>query len=59
MYFIPSEFLNANNFLLSLSDIEKVKKYAMDELSSHSIDMILDWQIAELWIVKSRVSKVI
>jgi len=32
----------------SLRDFTKVRKYVMDELSSHDIDTIIDWEIAEL-----------
>lgn len=32
----------------SLSNFTKVKKYVMDEYSSHDIDTMLDWQIAEV-----------
>ena len=34
-----------------LSQFSKVKKYVMDEISSHDIDTMLDWKIAEV-IVK-------
>jgi len=36
-----------------LNKFSKVKKYVMDELSSHDIDTILDWKIAEI-IANSR-----
>jgi N-acylneuraminate cytidylyltransferase len=32
----------------SLSDFTQVKKYVMDEFSSHDIDDIMDWKIAEI-----------
>lgn len=31
----------------SLSEFTKVKKYVMDEISSHDIDTMLDWNVAE------------
>ncbi|NEV92734.1 acylneuraminate cytidylyltransferase family protein [Psychroflexus sp. YR1-1] len=31
----------------SISDFTKVKKYVMDEVSSHDIDTMLDWKIAK------------
>jgi N-acylneuraminate cytidylyltransferase len=32
----------------TISQFTKVKKYVMDEISSHDIDSILDWQLAEI-----------
>lgn len=32
----------------SLANFDKVKKYVMDEYSSHDIDTLFDWKIAEL-----------
>lgn len=41
--------INVNSLKRSqISDFSKVVKYQMDELSSHDIDSILDWKIAEL-----------
>lgn len=34
----------------SLSEFTKVKKYVMDEMSSHDIDTMLDWKLAELLV---------
>ena len=34
----------------TLSEFTKVKKFVMDEYSSHDIDTMLDWQLAELLI---------
>jgi N-acylneuraminate cytidylyltransferase len=33
-----------------LTELSKVRKYEMDELSSHDIDSMLDWSLAELLI---------
>ena len=32
----------------SLANFDKVKKYVMDEYSSHDIDTLFDWKIAEM-----------
>src|SRR5690606_4404975 len=32
---------------MPISEFTKVKKYVMDETSSHDIDTMLDWQLAE------------
>lgn len=32
----------------SIGEFKKVKKYVMDEVSSHDIDTIIDWKFAEL-----------
>lgn len=34
----------------SIIDFEKIKKYTMDEFTSHDIDTILDWKLAEILI---------
>ena len=33
----------------------KVRKYVMDEISSHDIDTLLDWEVGEL--IKSQLVK--
>lgn len=33
--------------LFNFSSFEKIKKYSMDELSSHDIDTLFDWKLAE------------
>ena len=43
--------INVNSLkTTSLTDFTKVKKYVMDEISSHDIDTIFDWKLAELII---------
>lgn len=37
-----------------MNEFTKVKKYVMDETSSHDIDTMLDWSIAELLIKKNK-----
>lgn len=45
--------INAESLLRSkIADFTKVKKYVMDEVSSHDIDTRLDWLIAETIIEK-------
>lgn len=34
----------------SISDFDKVVKYEMDEFSSHDIDTVLDWRVAEILV---------
>jgi N-acylneuraminate cytidylyltransferase len=41
----------------SLSEFTFVKKYLMDEISSHDIDSSLDWKIAEV-IVNDRFTNI-
>ncbi|MEB2778415.1 acylneuraminate cytidylyltransferase family protein [Algoriphagus sp. D3-2-R+10] len=38
----------------TISNFIKVKKFVMNETSSHDIDTLLDWQIAELLYLKSQ-----
>ncbi len=40
----------------TIQDFIKVKKYEMDEISSHDIDTLLDWKIAQL-IIKNHDTK--
>jgi len=41
--------INTNSLKsMAMSEFTKVKKYEMDELSSHDIDTILDWEIANV-----------
>lgn len=35
-----------------IQDFVKVRKYEMDEISSHDIDTVLDWEIAEVLVKK-------
>lgn len=44
IYIINTQSLKAK----PLNQFKKVKKYVMDEFSSHDIDTLLDWKIAEL-----------
>lgn len=45
--------INARSIKKSaLSDLKKVRKYVMDEYSSHDIDTMLDWSIAETILSK-------
>lgn len=37
---------------MPLSRFQKVRKYVMDEISSHDIDSMLDWEVGEM-VVKS------
>ncbi|MDT0294069.1 cytidylyltransferase domain-containing protein [Mesonia ostreae] len=46
IYIINTKSLKAK----PMSQFKYVKKYEMDEISSHDIDSILDWQIAEVLI---------
>jgi len=40
--------INVNSLKkIPISSFKKVKKYVMDEYSSHDIDTLLDWEIAE------------
>jgi N-acylneuraminate cytidylyltransferase len=34
--------------VMPIGEFKKVKKYVMDEISSHDIDTLLDWKIAEV-----------
>ena len=36
-----------------ISEFVKVKKYVMDEASSHDIDSVLDWSVAEVMVNES------
>jgi N-acylneuraminate cytidylyltransferase len=38
---------------MQINDFTKVKKYVMDEFSSHDIDSVMDWEMAELFKKKS------
>ena len=48
IYIINTQSLKAK----PLNQFNKVKKYVMDELSSHDIDTILDWRVAEAILAK-------
>jgi N-acylneuraminate cytidylyltransferase len=48
IYIINTQSLKAK----PLNQFKKVKKYVMDELSSHDIDTILDWRVAEAILAK-------
>lgn len=43
IYIINTKSIEDN----SLAELAKVKKFEMDELSSHDIDTVLDWKVAE------------
>ncbi|APY07943.1 CMP-N-acetylneuraminic acid synthetase [Winogradskyella sp. J14-2] len=43
IYIINTRSIEAN----SLAQLVKVKKFEMDELSSHDIDTVMDWKVAE------------
>ena len=36
---------------------KKVKKYIMDDFSSHDIDTLLDWKLAETMITQDPLNK--
>ena len=38
-----------------LNKFKKVKKYVMDEMSSHDIDSMLDWRVAEYISKENRI----
>lgn len=45
--------INKNSIKISrINDFSKVKKFIMDDFSSHDIDTIMDWDLAELMIKK-------
>jgi N-acylneuraminate cytidylyltransferase len=45
IYIINIESLKAK----PINQLTKVKKYVMDEYSSHDIDTIMDWRMAEFY----------
>lgn len=49
IYVIDAEAIKSK----TIAELKKVKKYVMDEVSSHDIDTMFDWQIAEILINKS------
>lgn len=44
IYLITTKSIKCKN----IADISKTKKYVMDEISSHDIDSITDWEIAKI-----------